>query len=60
VTRFLAGVLGGVVLALALSAYAARMVGQSGTLDGWSVIVEGEEACSDPEVDIAAREISCN
>jgi hypothetical protein len=57
--RFVAGLLVGIVLALALSAYTARIVGQSGTLDGWSVIVEGEEACSDPEVDIAGKEISC-
>ena len=59
-TRFLAGLFVGVVLALAFSAYAARIVGQSGTLDGWSVIIQGEEACSDPEVDIEANEISCD
>ena len=58
-SRFIAGLLVGIVLALALSAYAARIVGQDGTLDGWSVTVEGEEACADPEVDIEAREISC-
>jgi hypothetical protein len=59
-TRFLAGVLVGVVLALALSAYAARIVGESGTLKGWSVTVQGEEACSDPEVDVEEKEISCD
>ena len=50
-TRFIAGVFVGFVIALALSAYAARIVGESGTLQGWSVIIEGEEACSDPEVE---------
>jgi hypothetical protein len=57
--RFFAGLVVGVVLALALSAYAARIVGQSGTLEGWSVTIQGEEACSDPEVDVEAKEISC-
>jgi hypothetical protein len=60
VARFFAGTFVGFVLALTVGAYAARMVGQSGTLDGWSVMVEGEEACSDPEVDMAAKEISCD
>jgi hypothetical protein len=60
VTRFLAGVVVGVVIALALSAYAARIVEESGTLEGWSVTIQGEEACSDPEVDVESKEISCD
>ena len=53
--RFFAGLTVGVVVALAMSAYAARIVGPSGTLDGWSVMVQGEEASSDPEVDVAGE-----
>jgi hypothetical protein len=60
VTRFLAGLLVGVVIALALSAYAAQIVGESGTLKEWSVLIGGEEACSDPEVDVEEKEISCD
>ena len=57
--RFLLGVVFGVFLGVAASAYAAGVFG-SGTLDGWTVTKEGEEVCSDPEVDIAAKEIQCD
>ena len=39
---------------------AARLVGSSGYLSGWSVTVEGEEVCSDPYVWTSVKEIDCD
>jgi hypothetical protein len=57
--RFILGVIVGLFLGAAASAYAAGIYG-SGTLLGWSVVKDGEEVCSDPEVDTAAKEIECD
>jgi hypothetical protein len=40
------------------TSYAAGIFG-SGTLSGWTVVKEGEEVCSDPEANTAAKEIEC-
>ena len=55
--RFLAGMVVGLVLGIAGSAYTARMVGQDGPLLGWTVTHDGEEVCSDPDIDMSAQEI---
>jgi hypothetical protein len=56
--KFVSGAVFGAVLAMAASAYAATCVG-TGDLLGWTVTVDGEEACTDPSVDIASKEIEC-
>lgn len=57
-TRFIVGMAVGLVIGLGASAYAATCIG-SGGLHGWTVIVQGEEACTDPSVDPTSKEIEC-
>lgn len=57
--RFIAGLIAGIVLGSIASAYAAGIVG-SGSLTGWTVTKDGEEVCSDPDVDRIAKEIACD
>jgi hypothetical protein len=57
--RFLSGVCLGVFIGIAASAYAAGIFG-TGTLNGWTVTKDGEEVCSDPEVDTTSKEIECD
>jgi len=57
-SRFVAGVVLGCLLGIMSSAFAAGIIG-TGTLDGWTVTQEGEQICSDPEVDTARKEIQC-
>jgi hypothetical protein len=57
--RFILGVILGCFLGILGSAFAAGVFG-SGTLDGWTVTKDGEEVCSDPEVDIIRKEIQCD
>jgi len=57
--RFLSGVALGIFIGIAASSYAAGIFG-SGTLTGWTVTKDGEEVCSDPEVDTEAQEIECD
>jgi hypothetical protein len=57
--RFISGVVLGCVLGIVGSGLAASVSG-TGTLDGWTVIDEdGEEICSDPNVDTDKQEIRC-
>jgi len=56
--RFVVGVVIGVSVGVAASAYAARVVG-SGALDGWTVTRDGDEICSDPSVDWVMKRIDC-
>jgi hypothetical protein len=57
-SRFIVGVFLGCLLGIVGSALAASISG-TGTLDGWTVTQEGEQVCSDPEVDTARKEIQC-
>ena len=57
--RFATGIVAGLVLGIAVSAYAARIVG-SGYLSGWSVTWNGKDVCSDPYVDTAVQRIECD
>ncbi len=57
--RFIAGIIIGFFLGASAAAYAAGVFG-SGTLSGWTVVKDGEEVCSDPEVDTSAQEIECD
>jgi hypothetical protein len=56
--RFIAGTVFGCLLSIIGSAFGASVLG-SGTLDGWTVTMGGEEVCSDPDVDTARKEIQC-
>jgi hypothetical protein len=58
-SRFLAGLILGSFLGIMGSAFAAGIFG-SGTLEGWTVTKDGEEVCSDPEVDVGNKEIECD
>jgi hypothetical protein len=49
----------GVVIGITASAYAAGVFG-TGTLNGWTLTKDGEEVCSDPEVDTTSKEIECD
>jgi hypothetical protein len=54
--RFIAGILVGLCLGIAASAFAAGVYGY-GTLSGWSVTKDGEKVCTDPSVDPTSKEI---
>ena len=57
--RFIAGALFGVLLGIIGSAFAARIVG-TGTLVGWTLLDEdGDEICSDPDVNTQDKELQC-
>jgi hypothetical protein len=56
--RFVAGLIIGLALGLSATTYAATCIGY-GDLTGWTVTVNGEEACSDPSVDTSSKEIEC-
>jgi hypothetical protein len=58
--KFVAGFIAGLTTALAISAFAAKMVGGNGYLTGWEITKDGEEICSDPYVWTATREIECD
>ena len=57
--RFISGVVVGVLIGSGAVALSAALVGEDGPLLGWTVLVEGEEACSDPIVRVSTREIEC-
>jgi hypothetical protein len=58
-SRFLAGLIVGLVLGACVSAYAASCFGR-GTAHGWTVIKDGDEVCSDPEINDSLKEIECD
>lgn len=58
--KFVAGFLAGLATALAVSAFAAKMVGSDGYLVGWDITKDGEEICSDPYIWTSTREIECD
>jgi hypothetical protein len=57
--RFVSGAIFGAILGFSVSAYAAGIFG-AGALTGWTVTKDGEEVCSDPTVDVGAKEIECD
>jgi hypothetical protein len=57
--RFVAGVILGIFLGATATAYAAKIFG-SGILLGWTVTKDGEEVCSDPDVNAIVKEIQCD
>ena len=58
-SRFVAGLLAGLLLGTCVSAYAAGCFGY-GTASGWSVTKDGDEVFSDPEINSSAKEIECD
>mgnify|MGYP001248757880 CR=1 FL=1 len=57
-SRFAAGLVVGLVLGACASVYAAGCFG-SGTAHGWTVVKDGDEVCSDPQIDNSSKEIEC-
>jgi hypothetical protein len=57
--RFAAGLIVGLVLGCCASAYAAGCFG-SGTAFGWTVTKDGDDVCSDPQINNTTKEIECD
>lgn len=58
--RFITGMLLGLGIGIAVTATAAQLVGQTGYLNGWDILINGETVCSDPYIWTNTREIECN
>ncbi|MCH8180223.1 MAG: hypothetical protein IIA02_10635 [Proteobacteria bacterium] len=58
--RFIFGMIFGALLGAGGFSWAAKVVGGNGYLTGWSVTVNGEEACSAPYIWLSTREIECD
>jgi hypothetical protein len=59
VLRFISGLIVGILLGTAMTAFAAGVFGD-GYLMGWSVSKDGEEVCNDPYVLPGTKEIECD
>jgi hypothetical protein len=57
--KFILGFALGVLVSSAGAATAAVMVGHSGYLSGWTVVMNGEEVCHRPFVLAYIKEIDC-
>lgn len=57
--KFALGVIVGLLLGGSATGYAAGVFGD-GALTGWTVTKDGEEVCSDPNVDTIGKEIECD
>ena len=57
--KFAIGLIIGLLFGGSMTAFAAGVFG-SGSLYGWIVTKDGEEVCSDPEVETSGKEILCN
>lgn len=58
--KFIAGMLFGLGIGIAVTATAAQLVGDTGYLSGWDVSINGETVCSDPYIWTNTREIECD
>ena len=58
--KYTIGFFFGLLIGIATSAMAARIVGGNGWLNGWDVTVDGETVCTDPYVWSSIREIECD
>lgn len=58
-SRFVAGLIIGLFVGTCASAYASGCFG-SGSAVGWTVTKDGDEVCSDPDIDTASKEIECD
>jgi hypothetical protein len=58
-SRFVVGLIIGLLLGTSVSAYAAGCFG-SGSAYGWTVTKDGDEVCSDPDINTSSKEIECD
>jgi hypothetical protein len=59
-SRFAAGLIIGLLLGACASAYAAGCFGHGGVAHGWTVTKDGDEICTDPDIDDSSKEIECD
>jgi hypothetical protein len=57
-SKFLIGLILGLILGISVTSYAASIVGSS-PLSGWTVTEGDRTVCTDPEVDFKTKEIQC-
>ena len=58
-TKFFAGLTLGLFIGICVTSYAASVVGNSPTLEGWTVTYGDNTICTDPEVNFKDKEIEC-
>jgi hypothetical protein len=58
-TRFITGMIFGLFLGACATGYAAGCFGHS-SAHGWTVTKDGDEVCSDPNINEASKEIECD
>ena len=58
--KFFLGLAIGLAAGTTTTAYAAKLVGDTGYLFGWQVTIDGDEVCSDPYIWTATKEIECD
>ena len=58
-TKFFAGLTFGLFIGICVTSYAATIVGNTPTLEGWTVTYGDNTICTDPEVNFKDKEIEC-
>jgi hypothetical protein len=58
-TKFFAGLTLGLFIGICVTSYAATIVGDTPTLEGWTVTYGDNRVCTDPEVNFKDKEIEC-
>jgi hypothetical protein len=58
-TKFFAGLTLGLFIGICVTSYAATIVGNTPTLEGWTVTYGDNTICTDPEVNFKDKEIEC-
>ncbi len=59
-TQFIAGLVAGLVIGIAITANAAVIVGDNGYAIGWTVEKDGEKICDAPFIWVGIQQIECD